>query len=684
MKKIIKLAILPATLLILSACGGNTLSTISTTISTSIEEKITIEVADKEYDGNAIKPTVSSATGSNVKLEYKLAIDDDSKYTETAPKDLGEYTVRASVGSVSQTKNFKITYSEVSDFSKYNTNDSYKVVSTPKEFLDALYEARYTYTTNLSSVIESDGYVVRNNVRKNETNWVNAITKGLYLKEDDEYVKIPEDTPWDENDTKYTKTTTYYEDSPYSKVSSSQSLEKEGKIRVIEINSNLDLGYNKIKDLGAANIFENWDSKNRLAGSTDVYADPDLQESGISKIKVENTTNLLIYSKNGSKLTHCGFSVSSCKNVQFKNLEMDEIWMWEDTNTALSGTPSIKVGDYDSFGWAYFKVSFSEDILIDHCTFGKSFDGQIDYSNPYYSSIGTYQKAPFGGTGSNGLKVTFCDFNAGSDDQNGYLYKMMNKIEQEYQVYFSNKSGYTPSKKSCFYYFTLRDSGLSFDDVLYGIAIPQKKAFLWGDSGDSYNYNKYLTATLANCTIKNIEDRLPKVRGGMAYVYNVLVDNTEYYPYVDKLKAKQDTVQKANSKFKLGCVSQGILAGLDASVYLESVEYKGISSYLKNNDSAATDKQYPTVNGGYMIVNSILGNKVGSTNKESNTDPFKALNSSTTTLSIANFSFKENGVKTDKTVPPFTIDAYKIVENGQIVGTLENYFAEHPTGTITL
>ena len=53
-----------------------------------------------------------------------------------------------------------------------------------------------------------------------------------------------------------------------------------------------------------------------------------LKENGISQIKIENTSNLLIYSKHGAKLTHCGFKLTSDTNVIFRNLEFDELWQW--------------------------------------------------------------------------------------------------------------------------------------------------------------------------------------------------------------------------------------------------------------------------------------------------------------------------------------------------------------------
>ena len=690
-KYLLGLALAALSMTTLVACGDETKPAEETPINTGDDDKtvtpaepkdneITLTVNNKEYDGNAITASATSSSGQTPKLEYKLERESDSEYSTEAPKAAGRYVVRATTEANSEynkaeiTKSFKITTDMLpEEYKQYENTDAYVKVSTAKEFLDALYAARTTYTNNLEEIhrtgTDSD-YKVRANVRASATNWSNALAKGLFLRNDNgTYTKIPEDTPFE--DTSYTSTMTYYEESNYISVSYTQELTNDSEIKVIEIAADLDLGYNLIKNLGAANTFENWDNRNRLAGSTDIYSDPNLKQSGISKIKVENTNDLLIYSKNGAKLTHCGFDVASCKNVSFKNLDMDEIWMWEDSTSA---TPTAKIGDYDCFGWAYFKVGFSEGITIDHCTFGKSFDGQIDYSNPYYSSVESYVRAPYDGSGSNSLVVSNCDFRAGSDDKDGYLYKMMDTIEKEYQVYVANKSGYTYSNKSCRYYFTLRDKGLSFEDILYGIAIPQKKAFLWGDSGNPYVYNKYLQAALVNCTIRNIEDRLPKVRGGIAYVYNVLVDNTEYLPYVTKLKTVQAAVQGANSKYKLGAVSQGILAGLDASVYLESVEYKGINEYLKNNDSS--NDNYPTLNGGYMIKNSIIGEAKGSSTDATN--PFVNLQKNSITTDA--FSFKVNGEKVDLTEPPaqFKFEAYDLLTNG----SLNKYFKEHTTGAI--
>lgn len=480
---------------------------------------------------------------------------------------------------------------DLDDFSKYQGTDAYVEVTTPTELFNALMDAKIEYTSEITEKLENN-YVVRNNVRKNETNWTRALTKGLYLKNGDSFEKIPEDTPWDPNDTNYTSAMVYYEDSPYDEVKFSQTLTKESKVHVIEIKNDLNLGYNKLssddKSISIVNAFSSKNDSNYTMSS--MY-----KENGMSQIAIERTNDLLIYSKNGSKITHGGFKINYCNNIAIRNLEMDEMWQWEDTSKSTIS----KVGDYDAYGWAYLKIGFSNNIWIDHMTFGKSFDGQIDVANQYFSTVGTYQYAPYGTDGRTGVHISWCKFTAGSDDEDGYISKMMKEIEEDYQNQGNNY----------LYYKKLRDSGISYEDIFYGIAIPQKKAFLDGDSGNEYKYNLNLNISIANCYFKNIEDRLPKVRGGNAYIYNTIIDNFEYITYRDKLKALnvQALVQQVNSSWKCALVSQGIVCGNGGSVMAENCIFRGIQYLLKDNDSSLTNNSnYPnaTYDGGYRIVNS--------------------------------------------------------------------------------
>ena len=464
---------------------------------------------------------------------------------------------------------------KIGDFSEYENTSAYRKVKTAEELVTAIIDAKYHYK----------------NVWDDETNT---------------YTQEPADGYTQEN--------------------------FEGTVHVIEIENDINLGYYVLSDtVKSSGIVTDFASKyNSLKGY--LYSSDTFLENGISQIKVENTSNLLIYSKNGAKLTHCGFKLTSDNNVVFRNLQFDEMWQWEDGNSGAS-----KIGDYDWFGWAYFKISFCGYIWIDHCTFGKSYDGQIDYSNPdYTANAGVAFRAPYGADGNNGLHISWCNFNAGSDDTDGYLYKMMQKIEEEYQA---NKDTANVSQHA--YYDALRNRGASFEDILYGLAVPQKKGFLCGDSGNNqedYEYNLKLCISFANCKFTNLEDRLPKLRGGNAYMYNCIVDSSQYYAYRTKLKSfAASAVTAVNGSWKCALVSQGIVCGNGGSIKAENCIFRGIETLLKNNDSNTS----PKVDGGYQLINcSYQRGADSSVYVGSSSDAGNAFtNSSSTTLNVGNFKW---------------------------------------------
>ncbi len=481
---------------------------------------------------------------------------------------------------------------KISDFSVYENTSAYRKVQTVEELLTAIKDAKCHY--------------------------VNV---------------------WDEN----TKTYTQQPAEGFSQENF------EGTVHVIEIENDIDLGYlNLSAEAKASGVVTDY-AKNMPKWGEYLYFSDEISQNGVSQILVENTSGLMIYSKDGAKLMHCGFKLTSDTDVVFRNLSFDGLWQWEDA--PIDST--AKIGDYDWFGWAYFKIAFCGYVWIDNCTFGKSYDGQIDYSNPVYNAnAGTAFRAPYGADGGNGLHISRCKFNAGSDDKNGYLYKMMAKIESDYAA----------GKTNCLYYKALRDGGATFEDILYGIAIPQKKGFLCGDDGifsgsydsaDDYNFNLKLQVSFSECVFKNLEDRLPKVRGGNAYMYNCVIDSLQYFGYRTKLRALNaaSLVKKVNSGWKCGLVSQGIVCGNGGSVMAENCIFKGIETLLKNND---TKNVSPYVNGGYMLVNCSYQKSatdaayVGSSSDADN----KFTNASPTLLKTENFSWH-----TQDGLQPFEITA---------------------------
>lgn len=506
-------------------------------------------------------------------------------------------------GSVLQQLNFNdqgYASGYISDFSQYENTSSYVKVSNAKEFFDALTRAKTSYT----STWEYEG--LTSDEEKNV----------------EEYNKLMEEranssTGKSSNETRRIELENIV--NTYSgKVV--QTLNKKGTVNVIEITDDINLGYNQLssEEKSYTSIVSDWYKSNKTYSDTLLNGFTEtshIKENGISQISISNTNTLLVYSKNGCKLTNAGFKVTSCDDVVFRNLDMDGIWQWEDSPSA---TPIGKIGDMDAQGWAYFKISFSAHVWIDHCSFGKSYDGQIDISNPYWFTVRTASYAPFGTNpykteGYTGIHISNCNFHAGSKDKDGYLYKMMEEIEEDYQKSLSDSTYQT----KYLYYKTLRDgftygstnvSPLTFDEVLEAIAIPQKKAFLNGDSSDEYWYNTKLKVSYGNCYFKNIEDRLPNVRGGMAYMYNCVIDAREYQVAKDKVKAKgltNSAIKAYNSNYKCGLVSQGIVVGYGASVAVENTIFLGVAEIVKNNNGSNADelikKVNPSTNENYTI-----------------------------------------------------------------------------------
>jgi len=498
---------------------------------------------------------------------------------------------------------------KIPDFSVYENTDSYRKVKTADELISALADAKIHYS----------------NV------WDDATST---------YTQVPAEGYTEEN--------------------------FKGTVRVIEIENDLNLGYEKLSAAAkSSGIVEDFSRKTMSKHINDFNSDT-VKENGILQIKVENTSDLLVYSKSGAKLTHCGFKLTSDNNVVFRNLEFDEIWQWEDSPL----TTASAVGDYDWHGWAYFKIAFCGYVWIDHCTFGKSYDGQIDYSNPDYSAnAGVAFRAPYGADGGNGLHISWCKFNAGSDDVNGYIYKMMSAIESDYQ------SG----GNKCLYYKALRNGGATFEDILYGLAIPQKKGFLCGDdatfsgsydNADDYNFNLKLRVSFANCVFKNLEDRLPKLRGGNAYMYNCMVDNSEYYSYRARLQSigAKDAFTQINSTWKCALVSQGIVCGNGGSVAAENCSFEGIEYLLKNKDKKNTSKY---VEGGYRLINcSYRKAKSDAVYIGSSSDPLNRFVNDTPDILKAE-NFKWNTADGEKPFEPALID----LDNAKANLFNENYGA---------
>ncbi|MCR5787372.1 MAG: InlB B-repeat-containing protein [Acholeplasmatales bacterium] len=456
-------------------------------------------------------------------------LDKDGKQFDFSKELTENVELHASYEAI-DTTNLKKSYvdGKMPDFSKYENTNQYVQVSTADELVQAIEKARDTYTTT-----------------------------------------------WNDSLNDYT-----------------QEMKQEGTVSVIEITSDINLGYNKLSSASkSSSVTEDYNRKNRIQDeSRSGIASDMLLENGITKLKIENINGLKIFSKNGAKLTHGGFSIGSSSDIEISNLKMDEMWQWED---ASSLNPNFTVGDYDVYGWAYMKISNSTNVYVHNCTFGKSYDGQIDISDTNYwiNKAVSELRAPYTTARESKITISECKFNENDTSTNGYIYKMMKKIDDDYTA----KKGNSKYK----YYYTLRNNyNLSFDDIMQSVALPQKKAFLIGDRSDyGVEMNKFAHINFDSCTFTDIEDRLPKVRSGFVYMSNCLYDNSNYWKAHEKLeKLGVKNINNTYKKFKCALVSQGIVISQDADVIAENCVFIGIKELIKNNENDSSKA-------GFMLVN---------------------------------------------------------------------------------
>lgn len=372
--------------------------------------------------------------------------------------------------------------------------------------------------------------------------------------------------------------------------------ENQKAIKVIEITKDLDLGFNEIgEDVKAKYLNEGLISfvKNKAYVGSSLF-----NKTGVSQIELSNRQNLTIYSKNGATIRHAGFKITRCNDVSIRNINFDEMWEWEDTATGAYG----KIGDYDRHGWAYFKVNFSENIWFDHCTFGKAYDGLIDSENE-----------------SRGIAISWCKFLGGDITEGSYIDEIMDEVETHYNTKkqidngeIVKPEGFDEEKGK--YYAFLRDNGVSHDLILRALCQGQKKGFLigGGDTPDDNQWktNKLMDFTIANTYIKNLQDRLPRVRGANAYVYNTVLDCETYYSARQEIKgmanyAEIDAGIKTNG-WKMSLTSQGMVTTNEAAVKYKNVIFKGVSEAIKANNKDNSNIRFT---GKYCVENSryILG-----------------------------------------------------------------------------
>ncbi len=319
--------------------------------------------------------------------------------------------------------------------------------------------------------------------------------------------------------------------------------------KVIEIMNDLDLGYNEVPAAARTGAL-------RTAAAPLLH--PVLLQTGVSTIDIQDKTGLTIFSANGATIRHAEFNVKRANNLLIRNLKFDELWEWDESSK----------GNYDKQDWDFITVDMTSDnVWIDHCTFTKAYDGVVDVKG-----------------GSKNVTISWSSFIADDGGPNSFVRKQIDALE-------ANKSAYPM-------YNFLRTNGFSTEDII-AIARSQKKGHLVGaNEFDTANNNHRLT--LHHNYYLNMQDRMPRLRGGDAHIFNVYVNNTEALAAKDLRAARVAAMTPTNAAkltgssptYHFDVTLNGSISTEGGAVMLEKSQFVDVLSPLRNNQVSASQPEY--------------------------------------------------------------------------------------------
>ena len=140
-------------------------------------------------------------------------------------------------------------------------------------------------------------------------------------------------------------------------------------------------------------------------------------------------------------------------------------------------------------------------------------------------------------------------------------------------------------------YNYLRSSaiGLSKTDII-AIAAGQKKGHLVGAT-EFASDNADLEVTLHHNYYKDMQDRMPRVRGGNAHVYNIVMDNETAWAAKKKITPAMETALSGKG-YHFGVTSNGAISTEDGAVLVENSQIIDVSSPIRNNQADPADPSY--------------------------------------------------------------------------------------------
>ncbi|HUJ12008.1 MAG TPA: immunoglobulin domain-containing protein [Verrucomicrobiae bacterium] len=336
-----------------------------------------------------------------------------------------------------------------------------------------------------------------------------------------------------------------------------------GSVKVIEVMTNLDLGFNEVgstvQHIGPLR-----------APSNGPLLHPVLLTTGVSVIDIQAKSGLTIFSANGSALRHVNLNIKNTSNIILRNLKFDQLWEWDENSK----------GDYDRNDWDFITIGNGggtvSNVWIDHCTFTKSYDGEVDMKG-----------------GCNHITFSWNKYTGddGATNPNSWVWQQINYLEQ--------------SKSSYPMYNFLRSNGYSTTDIVTIIQGHDKTHLMGANDLDSENND--LSATFHHQWWINPWDRLPRLRAGNVHVYNIYVDDTVALAARRLRDAIKATMPIANqgtleNKYSFKPFLNGTISTENGAILVEKSQYIDCLWPLRNNQ---TDTNNPAYTGKIKALDTI-------------------------------------------------------------------------------
>ena len=330
-------------------------------------------------------------------------------------------------------------------------------------------------------------------------------------------------------------------------------------VKVIEIMNDLNMGWNEVGTLLQADGL--------LRQNIAPKKHPALIASGVGLLDIQDFTGLTIFSRNGATIRHAEFNIKNGTNLILRNLRFDELWEWDE------GTR----GDYDSNDWDFVTIGdgggVTSGIWVDHCTFTKAYDGILDIKR-----------------GASAITISWSDVVPATTGPGSFVQQQFDDLEV--------------NRASNVMYNFLR--GAFTQAQIVDIALPQKKGHLIG-SNTLEGLTSY-TVTLHHNHYKDLQDRMPRLRGGDVHAYNLYIDNSN----ARIVKDMRDTMVLANPAltaalegaaptYKFSVTSNASISTEGGAVQVESSVYFGVLTPFRNNQTDVTNPVYTGAIRGFDI-----------------------------------------------------------------------------------